>query len=483
MNTANELSKTPIERLDSQAKRACEKARKLERAGDYEGARSALRDLWVRIGDRPMVDHLSEYTQAEVLMRVGSVAGWLGCAKQIPGAQEFARDRLTESIRLFESLGQSDNRAQAMTDLALCYWRSGQHDEARVVFRDALGLAQESETKLRTLVNASIVEISSGRYNDALSLLNNAADLLEEVSDDATHGRYHGQRALVYRNLGNLDDALVEYSAASMYFANVGHVRYLAGVENNIGFILLRLGRRAESLKHLDKARTVFASIKDAGMVAQVNETRARLFIAEKMFAEAERAVLLAITVFEQSEEYSLLAEALITYGIALAGRRRYDNARKAFHRASDVAAAAGDLRLAAVAQLTMMEEIRDILSREELLAAYKSADENLGNAATQSDLERLRLSCRIIFDSIDMAGKFQEELIGGTLEEELFHFEARLILRALEQENGSVTGAARVLGLTHQGLSGILAGRHSKTLGSARKPKRDRRKSTVRKK
>jgi transcriptional regulator with PAS, ATPase and Fis domain len=63
-----------------------------------------------------------------------------------------------------------------------------------------------------------------------------------------------------------------------------------------------------------------------------------------------------------------------------------------------------------------------------------------------------------------------EEELIGGSLEEEVNHLEAWLIARALERENGSVTRAARALGLTHQGLLGILNGRQSKAL--ARRPK-----------
>src|SRR5215210_379892 len=195
---------------DWHARRACKDAHKLERSGDYEGARFALRVLWSRrIGDRPRLAELSIDTQAEVLWRVGSLSGWLGSANQISGAQEFARDLLTESITLFESLDQQDKRGEAMGDLALCYWRSGAQDEGRALFRQAIDAAQKPETKLRTLTNASTVEISSGRYGDALALLNGAADLLAEVSDDWIHGSYHFQRAVVYRNLENVDEALV----------------------------------------------------------------------------------------------------------------------------------------------------------------------------------------------------------------------------------------------------------------------------------
>jgi tetratricopeptide (TPR) repeat protein len=426
------------------------------------------------------MDRLPVDTQAEVLWRVGSLSGWLGSANQIAGAQEFARDLLTESITLFESLDQ-DKRAEAMGDLALCYWRSGAQDDGRALFQQALETAQTPQTKLRTLTNASTVEISSGRYGEALALLNAAADLLAEVSDDWVHGSYHFQRALVYRNLENVDEALVEYSAASMYLANAGHTRYLARVENNIGFILLQLGRATEALIHLDKARVIFISLKDSGSVAQVNETRARVFLAQKRFADAESAIFDAITTFEKGEDSSLLAEAVTTEGSILAGSGKYDSAREAFNRASEIAAAAGDSHLAAVAQLRMIEELEGVLSRAELLASYRRADDYVGDRASQSEYDRLRLCRRIVLEKIEKLNGLEEGLIGGTLEDEVNHFEAWFIRRALERANGSVTGAARELGVTHQGLADIIDGRHSKTLAGARRPKRERRKSMMR--
>jgi tetratricopeptide (TPR) repeat protein len=418
---------------------------------------------------------LSVDRQALVLWRVGSLSGWLGSANQIPGAQEFARDLLTESITLFESLGEQDKRAEAMGDLALCYWRLGAQDNGRALFQQAIDAAQKPETKLRTLTNASTVEISSGHYGEALALLNAAAAFLSEVTDDWIHGAYHSQRGLVYRGFGgteNLDHALVEYSAASMYLTNAGHTRYVARVENNIGFILLRLGRTTEALNHLDKARTIFVSLKDSGSVAQVNETRARVFLSEKRFADAERAIFAAIATFEKGDDSSLLAEALTTAGSIFARSGKYDRAREAFNRASEVAAAAGDSHLGAVAQFRMIEDLGSVLPGAELLAAYRRADQVIGDGASQSELEGLRACRRIVMDKLDNVHSVDEELIGGTLEEEVEYFEARLILRALERHNGSVTPAARELGVNHQRLSKLLHGRHS---GLAWQTKNDR--------
>jgi transcriptional regulator with GAF, ATPase, and Fis domain len=58
--------------------------------------------------------------------------------------------------------------------------------------------------------------------------------------------------------------------------------------------------------------------------------------------------------------------------------------------------------------------------------------------------------------------------------------YEAQLIKRALEAADGSVTRAARMLGITHQGLAFILNGRHSALL-KVRTPVRHRRRSILR--
>jgi tetratricopeptide (TPR) repeat protein len=360
-------------------------------------------------------------------------------------------------------LGEQEERAEAMGDLALCYWRLGAQDNGRALFRQAIDAAQKAETKLRTLTNASTVEISSGRYGDALALLNTAAAFLTEVSDDASHGRYHGQRGLVYRGLGgtdNLDHALIEYSAASMYYAKAGHIRYRAVIENNIGFIHMLLGRATEALTHLDKARAIFVSVKDSRMVAQVNETRARVFLAQKRFADAESAIFDAIATLERGDDSSLFAEALTTQGSIFAGSGKYDRACETFNRASEVAAAGGDSHLAAVAQLRMIEDLGSVLSGVELLAAYRRANEFVGDGASQSELESLRACLTMVMDKLEKWASVEEEVIGGTLKEEVDHYEARLILWALECHKGSITSAARELGMKRQRLSKLLHGR-----------------------
>jgi tetratricopeptide (TPR) repeat protein len=479
--THNSTQKTAEVRKtwDWHVRRRCEDSRQLEQTGDFEAARAALAGCWSVIGERPNVEKLPKDTQAELLMQVGSVSRQIGSAGQISGAQEFAKDLLAESERLFKDLGDQDKVSEAQRNLGLCYWREGALDEGRVLFRNAVSNAVSSKNRLRALIDSTTVEISSGHYLEALSLLDQAKPLLEEA-EDFYKGSYHIQLALTHKKMSAFDNALIEYSAASLYLNEAGNNRYLAIVENNIGTVLLKLQRYSESLVHLDRARDLFVALKDTGHAAQVNDARAQAFIGQGKYLEAERAAFAAVNALERSDEQSLLAEALVTLGIALARLGKTPSARDAFEHAAKITAVCGDLNASGNAYLVMIEELRTFLAPSEAVQLLLEADERLGDNIRSESIVRLRSCMRIALDSLNKneAG-IDATLIGGTLEEELFHFEAQLIKRALDQADGSVTRAARLLGMTHQGLAWSLSHRHKQLL-RWRKPSRRRHESII---
>jgi tetratricopeptide (TPR) repeat protein len=341
-----ELETELIRRIDDAAlscnERAwlrCELARRLEEAGHYEAAQEALSEFWVRVGECPNVAGLDRRTAAEVLLRVGVLFGWIGSTRQIADAQEKAKDLITESIRIFEELRDSEKVAEALTDLGYCYWREGAFDEARAALRSALGRLPGGSDYQRAviLLRAAMVERSTTRFSDALRIHQENAPLVEATDNHALKGKYHNELALVLRNLRSLehredylDRALVEYAAASYHFEQAGHVRYRACVENNLGFLFMTIGRFAEAHEHLDGARDLLVGLGDKAHTAQVDETRARVFLAEGRNAEAEEVAGEAVRALEQGNEQSILAEALTTHGAALARLGRLDPARSA---------------------------------------------------------------------------------------------------------------------------------------------------------
>jgi len=492
----------------------CRRAKALEEVAEYEAARQAMGSYWNRIGDLPKLDGLTELEAANVLLRAGTLSGWIGSAGQIPGAQEIAKDLISQAARTFERLGLPEQSAEARVDLAICYWREGAIDEARVTLDDALRRLGDldSEQRLRALLNRAIVERVSNRYEDALGTHREAARLFAASTNDNLKGKFHNEYATVLKNLGlasnredYIDQALIEYSAALFHVEKAGNKRFHAMIENNVAYFFVRLGRYSEATKHLDQARALFKALRDKGMVAQVDDTRARALIARGSFTAAETVARGAVQALKEGDELSLLAEALTTHGTALARLGNFSRARTTLEQAIRVGHDAGDPERAGTAALAIVEELASHLPLAELLTYFRLAESELGNSQNPEIQNRLGKSARCFLvthatslseqagldsgvrremtDQSQQASEASDSpsfSIDVSLEEHVLHYEADLIGRALAASDGSVTRAARMLGVTHQGLAFILNGRH-KDLLSARRPVKRRRRSIIR--
>jgi transcriptional regulator with PAS, ATPase and Fis domain len=191
---------------------------------------------------------------------------------------------------------------------------------------------------------------------------------------------------------------LVEYEAASYHFKQAGHARYRARVENNIGSLLFVTGKFTKAYEHLNRAHLLFVSLKDSSSAAQVDDTRARVLLAQKQNSEAEKIAKSAVRTLDKGDEQSVLAEALTTRGVALARLGRYEESRLTLNRAIEVASQAGDNEGAGVAALTIIEELNQQLNADEMTNLYVRADDLLVNTQNSETISRLRSCVHRIF-------------------------------------------------------------------------------------
>ena len=498
---------------DDRARRRIELSKKFEDAGDFETAREALGDLWQGVGVRPRVDDLhDESVFGEVLLRVGALTGWIASSQQIQGGQEHAKDLLSESASLLDRLGDVGRAAEAQTELAYCYWREGGFDEARVILAEVLRRLGEDDSERRALaiLRLAIVEASAKRYSDALRILMEAAPLFEANATHALKGKFYNELANVFNQLSvaerrrdYADRALVEYAAAGFHFEQAKHTRNQAAVENNLGYLFTSLGKFAEAHAHLDRARRLFVRLKDSVHSAQVDETRARAFIAEGRYAEAEKLARMATSTLSKGGELALLAEALTTHGVALARLGRHVPARAAFVRSQEVAEHAGDLEGAGLASLALVEELTGELDFEEMRTAYERADHFLSESNDAEVLTRLRrAAAKVVAASDRQAEESGTNNRSGSesssnlrrlnentkhswenfsLKEEVRQLEERYIRLALEDSEGRVSHAAKLLGFEdHGSLNSLLKNKYPH-LRTARLPQTPRRRSIIR--
>jgi two-component system phosphate regulon response regulator PhoB len=473
------------------AKLACDLAKQFEKASEYEAAREALAEFWPN-DQEASLDGLDDRLRAEVLLRVGNLAGWLGSADQTTGSQERAKNFITRSVETFEKLQLDDKVAEARGDLALCYWREGSFDEARIQLRTALHVAPDDNKDLRAvlLIRAGIIEERRQRLQEALRYYYEAGPLLDQSSDHALKGAFHNEFALLFTRLGTeenrrdyLDKALIEGAAASYHFEQAGNTRFLARVENNLGFLFYTLGQYSDAYAHLNRARHLFLETKDLGTAAQVDDTRARTLLAEGKNVEAERVVRSAVKTLERGGEQAVLAEALNTYGIALARLGHQARARAVLDRAVGTAERTGDIEGAGRAKLSLIEEFGDKMNARELISAFQAALDLSKESQDPLTLRRLIACMEIVLASLQVPSDIEAfEAVEWNWEEFSFKgetrkFEEGLIKRALRDAGGSVTKAARLLGFKHhQSLISLISGRHKKLLPSRSKVRARRR-------
>jgi tetratricopeptide (TPR) repeat protein len=453
--------------------------------GQYQAARETLGELWQGVGKRPNVEGLGERAAAEVLLQAGVLSGWLG---KVKGAQDAAKDLISESAALFERLGESNRAAAARADIALCYWREGAYAEARVMLGQAAArIKDDASLKAKTVLRFAMVETFASRYSDAFQLLRDYAPLFDEGVSHTLRGSFHNELARVLRRLGAAerrqdyyDRAIIEYTAAVYHLEQAGHEQYGASTENNLAFLLYKLGRYRDAHEHLDRAQAVLTRIKDAGTLAQVDETRARVLVAERRYRDAERVLAGAIKTLEQGDKAALLAEALTVQGVVWARLWLYEESINVLRRAAELAESAGALASAGLAVITLIEEHGATwrLSPDEVYEAYIRAERLLKDSQEAEDAARLKVCARVVMKRLTTV-QFGDK--NFTLPGAVHEFEAKLIQRALEETGGSITKAARLLGLTHQTLGSILNTRHKK-LSAKRMPARKRLKSIIKK-
>ena len=489
MNSISELlQQIPDPNLSTaeQARLRCQLAKQFEKTGNHEAACGAMGNLWPGFGKHPNVAMLDERTSGEVLLRAGVLTGWIGSKRLIKGSQKIARDLISESIAIFESLPDVKKVAEAQTEIAFCCTREGALEMARALYAEALAWLddQDGDLKAVAVLRSAMVELVASRLNDALSILSAAVALFAASTNPVLRGSFHNEFAKVLKNIGvgesrtdYIERALNEYAAAIFQFEQAGHALYQGVVENNLAMLFLELEQFAEAHAHLDRAQALFTRLDASGYRAALEDTRARVFLAEGEFAKAEKVALTAIRMLERGDEKALLSEALTTQGIALARLHRPDEAREVFERAIEVANQAGNLESAGLAALVWVEQLAERLSEDELCATLDLARNCLRN--TQNEESRKRLT-ECAYRVLSLIHTSRPDWANFSLEESLHRHESRLIKMALEDSGGSVTKAAALLGLPgHQSLSFIINRRHQHLL-KARTPIKPRRRSIV---
>jgi TolB-like protein len=350
----------------------CSVARDQIAIGNFEAANLILRRWSVR-GKWPKLDALNPYAAADLLFTLGTLLGCVAGTKKMIHGHRQAEAFLNGSVALFEQLGIKSRSAEARVELGRCYYRQGLFDLSRETVSAAYSELPDQEMEVRTLclVIWGCIERDSGRLKDSLLRLREAMGL--EVAGRLRTNRCYSDLGITLKELAVSEHDDTYSAEARLHFMRalyeseaLGHHRYVATVENNLGFLLLTLGSHEESEKHLLRSRKLFEALSDSIRQAQVNETLARLYIETSRYDLAQKAIERAVETLELTDGEAFLAEALTTAGVVAARQGRLGDAKKSFEAAYKVAERCGDNEGAGRALLLILEELGDHVEQAE---------------------------------------------------------------------------------------------------------------------
>lgn len=286
----------------------------LERRGRYETALNQIADDWAAPEFLPDTSNYSQTEGAELLLRFAAL---LGFSDQNAGAgdvQQRAKDILTGARARFNDLGDFQKQAECDNYVALCYWRTGELNEALVWVDSALSASRElSDTRLYSYVIQSLVFLSQKRFDENVCLCERLAPIFFGFGDAFLTGSFCTNVALSLKNVGRRDEALRYLELARKYHEASGHRAYLGTVENNLAQLYKEYGRFSRAHVSADAARRLFRQVGDRTREGFLLDTKALIYVAESEFDLALKASNAAVKILRKSENYIYLIEALQT--------------------------------------------------------------------------------------------------------------------------------------------------------------------------
>ncbi len=359
--------------LSEQVQVYCTIVREQIDVGNYAAGCKILSPWW-SFGNWPKLDGLNQHSCADLLFTIGELAGFVASSTHIPRGQKHGEELLHGSVALFEQLALKNRAAEARIELALCYHRQGQFDIGHSTLTRVLSSLPADNWELRSLglLRLGSLERQAGRLKDARARVNEALQLAELCGPWIT-ARCHLELASIYKDLSIAENAASYFGEAMHFyvialneFQAIGHHRYVAIVENNMGLLLLSVGDYKESEEHLLRSRKLLDGFSDTLRSAQVDETLARMYLQTNQYKLAQLVIEKAIDTFEHADNDSLLAEALTTSGVIATKVGQYNEAQKRFVAAYKISERCSDTEGAGLALLIMFEEMGDRLEHHD---------------------------------------------------------------------------------------------------------------------
>jgi tetratricopeptide (TPR) repeat protein len=301
--------------ISDEIKEIIQNAKQHESVGRYDEAAKILSKYWKNTNERPDVSDLNKAEQAEIILRCGSLAGYIGSCKQKKDSQEVAQTLITEANRLFYLFGDIEKIVECETYMASTYHRMGKLDEARGWINSAFQheIDKTCEVRLYTHVVDGIILFREGKYIELVNKCKMLEPLFRKSQFYVLQGDFNNNYAFGLMKTGDKNGALSRFELAKTFYIKTSHFLYLALLENNLAVFFKSEKVYTEAHKAANSARANFKKLGDKTREGYSIDTQAQIYLAEGKFAEALECANEAIRMLSDGENYCYLANSTQT--------------------------------------------------------------------------------------------------------------------------------------------------------------------------
>jgi AraC-like DNA-binding protein/ATP/maltotriose-dependent transcriptional regulator MalT len=302
-------------RISDEINEIIQNAKQHESVGRYDDAAKILAKYWKNTNERPDVSGLNQKEEAEILLRCGSLARYIGICQQKKDVQKLAKTLLAEARDIFSISVDIEKVAECATCLALVYLRLGQLDEARSWINHAFNyqIDKKREVYFYIFIVEGMLLIEEGKYQELVNKCLSLETLFQRSGFLILQGDFNNNYACGLMKIGDKERAISRFKLARYFYTQTKHYLYLALLENNLAIFYKDEGLFAEAHDFAESARGNFKKLGDKTREGYSIDTQAQIYLAEGKYKEALKCANEAIAILQKGENYLYLENSLQT--------------------------------------------------------------------------------------------------------------------------------------------------------------------------
>ncbi|MEP6847234.1 MAG: tetratricopeptide repeat protein [Acidobacteriota bacterium] len=388
-----------------------EEAQNAELCRNLELSQSIFAPIWSDIDHDPEFTHFDPSIRASLFRLCGFFLSFYGHSKGRIDFQLRGKDLLTQAIGLFDEEGLTERSAESQVMLAVCYWYSGEIEEAETILKVIEQTFEGNELHpvyLQIKVNKLMVMFWKGEFQPGIEIIEQIATPMEVCQDNRLKTMFHNQAGILFNVLSRYEAAIYHLDRAVHYARELNNRRFIVSTLNNLAFSNKQLGRFGVAHELLDRAEEINLSLKDFGWMPHVLDTRALVYLDQDKPGDALTQIERAIEMFNKGEDFAGHVDSIWTKCRCLLRMNLLDDA------------------------LTNFADLQSL------------AKSRIGESAAKkySSLFSSEIYC----------------INATSLQDSVRGFKKFMILKAMREANGGIVEASKLLGLkNHQALSEML--------------------------